>query len=104
MAYFLQEIHHSVIIVVCEDTTSIKLRKNAIFAAHFKHKHMTISEKILRDLRRFVDEVSANSSSYHMKVTNFTRKGKLSFSNIVLLISSLLKKVYNWKSIRFLTT
>lgn len=48
----------------------------------------------MRDLRRFVDEVSENSSIYHVKITDFTCKEKLSFSNICLLISSLLKNVY----------
>ena len=56
---------------------------------------MTNSEKILQDLRKFADEAIANSSIYHSKVTDFSRKGKLCFSNIIFLISSLLKKVYN---------
>jgi hypothetical protein len=53
---------------------------------------MSICTKILKDLHHFFADSVKDPSAYRHKPTDFTRKRKLHFSNVCLLILGLLKK------------
>lgn len=64
---------------------------------------MSKTQKIVSGLRDFLDKSIENPSKYRNKPTDFTRRRKLHFSNIVLFMFSLLKKVYKHHSMNSLS-
>ena len=52
---------------------------------------MSTAQKILKDLRQFFKAASHDPSPYRVSEEDFTRKGKLHFGKLSLLMCSLLK-------------
>ena len=62
---------------------------------------MSPSQKIFKDLRQFFRVASQNPENYRNKPTDFTRKGKLHFGKLCLMMCSLLKSHCKANSTRF---
>lgn len=58
---------------------------------------METSAKIMKDLRQFMLRVAQNPEQYKRKPSDFTRKRKLYFSQLSLLLLRLLKSLYKVK-------